>query len=47
MDYLLRTAADVPAMTVDRFLAYATQHERVWFGGRADIANWWLEHQPA
>jgi allantoinase len=35
------------ASGLDRFLAYAKQHERVWFAGRADIAKWWLEHQPA
>ena len=35
------------ASGLDRFLAYAKQHERVWFAGRADIAKWWLEKQPA
>jgi peptidoglycan/xylan/chitin deacetylase (PgdA/CDA1 family) len=31
---------------LDRFIAYASGHEGVWWAGRSEIARWWLEHQP-
>lgn len=34
------------AVAVARFLKYATDHEKVWFAGRDEIARWWLQHHP-
>ena len=38
--------AGTPARSraLDRFLAYAQSHRRVWFARRIDIARWWLTH---
>ncbi len=30
-----------------RFVDYALSHDKVWFGRRIDIANYWLENHPA
>jgi hypothetical protein len=34
------------AHALDRFLAYATSADGVWFAQRGEIARWWLEHAP-
>ena len=31
---------------LDRFIAYAKSHPKVWFAGRADIARHWLREHP-
>jgi allantoinase len=33
--------------TVRKCLAYAKQHDGVWFARRKDIAQWSLEHEKA
>ena len=31
---------------LDRFIAYAKSHEKVWFAGRVEIARTWLDQFP-
>jgi peptidoglycan/xylan/chitin deacetylase (PgdA/CDA1 family) len=35
------------AVALEQFLAYAREHEGVWFARRIDIAEWWRQRYPA